>query len=171
MQYSIDENFTVARWFKVRVRNWLGDTYCTYAQDQEQEAPSLASCTEWTYDTSEFYDTAITENNWVCDKSHYTPDLFTLAVVGLILGTFVFSAVADFFGRKLSFYIGTATVIVFTLCMIPVSYDFHLFALFKVRIYKCFMMIYNCFFIGACSIWNASSISVPSEYSLWDFKH
>ena len=79
----------------------MGDTYCTYAQDQEQEAPSLASCTEWTYDTSEFYDTAITENNWVCDKSHYTPDLFTLAVVGLILGTFVFSAVADFFGSKL----------------------------------------------------------------------
>jgi len=116
MQYSIDENFTVAKWF----------------EDQEQEPPSLASCTEWTYDTSEFYDTAITENNWVCDKSHYTPDLFTLAVVGLILGTFVFSAVADFFGRKLSFYIGTATVIVFTLCMIPVSYDFHLFALFKV---------------------------------------
>ena len=42
-------------------------------------------------------------------------DLYTLSVVGLILGTFIFSAVADFFGRKLSFYIGTATCIVSTL--------------------------------------------------------
>ena len=64
------------------------------------------------------------------------PDLFTLAVVGLILGTFIFSAVADFFGRKLSFYIGSATVIVFTLCMVPTDFNFHLFAFFKVNIYS-----------------------------------
>ena len=62
-------------------------------------------------------------------------DLYTLSVVGLILGTFIFSAVADFFGRKLSFYIGTATCIVFTLCMIlstPSRHNYHLFAFFKV---------------------------------------
>ena len=59
-------------------------------------------------------------------------DLYTLSVVGLILGTFIFSAFADFFGRKLCFYIGTATCIVFTLCMIPVSHNYHLFAFFKV---------------------------------------
>lgn len=46
-------------------------------------------------------------------------DLYTLSVVGLILGTFIFSTVADFFGRKLSFYIGCATCIVFSLCMVP----------------------------------------------------
>jgi len=92
----------------------------------------LEACSSWEYDTSEFYDTAITENDWVCAKAHYTPDLFTLAVVGLILGTFVFSAVADFFGRKISFYVGVATVIVFTLCMLPVSDNFRLFAFFKV---------------------------------------
>ena len=65
-------------------------------------------------------------------QANYIPDLFTLAVVGMILGTFIFSAVADFFGRKLSFYIGAATVIVFTLCMIPTSHNYHLFAFFKV---------------------------------------
>ena len=59
-------------------------------------------------------------------------DLYTLSVVGLILGTFIFSAFADFFGRKLCFYIGTATCIVFTLCMIPTSHNYHLFAFFKV---------------------------------------
>ena len=66
-------------------------------------------------------------------QANYVPDLYTLAVVGLILGTFIFSAIADFFGRKLSFYVGSATVIVFTLCMIPTDFNFHLFAFFKVR--------------------------------------
>jgi len=58
--------------------------------------------------------------------------LYMLASVGLILGTFIFSAIADFFGRKTSFYVGAATVIAFTLCMIPTSYSFDLFAFFKV---------------------------------------
>ena len=97
----------------------------------------------------------MTDNDWVCDKvrhsprvrcqflqvenvflqANYVPDLYTLAVVGLILGTFIFSAIADFFGRKLSFYVGSATVIVFTLCMVPTDFNFHLFAFFKVRIH------------------------------------
>ena len=34
--------------------------------------------------------------------------------------------------RKMSFYIGAATVIVFTLLMIPTSHNYHLFAFFKV---------------------------------------
>ena len=69
-------------------------------------------------------------------QANYVPDLFTLAVVGLILGTFIFSAIADFFGRKLSFYVGSATVIVFTLCMVPTDFNFHLFAFFKVHIHN-----------------------------------
>jgi len=73
-------------------------------------------CSMWLYDKSEFEDTLTAENDWVCDKAHYVPNLYTLAVVGLIIGTFVFSAIADFFGRKTSFYIGIVTVIVFTFC-------------------------------------------------------
>jgi len=116
---------------------YISDNYEGLMLDQKaiqgiQNDTQLAACSNWTYDTSEFYDTVITENDWVCQKAHYTPDLFTLSVVGLILGTFVFSAVADFFGRKTSFYVGTASVIVFTLCMIPTSYNLQLFAFFKV---------------------------------------
>jgi len=117
--FSLDKNGTVV------LKNSLEEI-------KSKGVPEITACSSWTYDTSEFLDTAITENNWVCEKANYTPDLFTLAVVGLILGTFVFSAVADFFGRKISFYVGTGTVIVFTLCMLPVSHDFHLFAFFKV---------------------------------------
>ena len=28
----------------------------------------MSQCTEWQYDTTEFKDTAVTENDWVCDK-------------------------------------------------------------------------------------------------------
>jgi len=101
------------------------------ARLQEEEAQKEA-CTAWEFDTSEFWDTAVTENNWICDKHTYTPDLYTFSVIGIILGTFIFSAVADFCGRKLSFYIGCAVVILFTLCMLPTSHNFHLFAFFKV---------------------------------------
>lgn len=97
-----------------------------------QNGSTTAACTAWEYDQTEFYDTAVTENNWVCDKAMWIADLYTLATVGLILGTFIFSAIADFFGRKTSFYIGAAAVIVFTLSMIPTSFNFSLFAFFKV---------------------------------------
>merc|ERR1712001_291451 len=62
----------------------------------------------------------------------YVADLYPLGVVGLILGTFVFSAIADFYGRKTSFYIGIVTVMLFSFLQIPVYYSYDLFALFKV---------------------------------------
>lgn len=99
---------------------------------QTSNGTKIEACTAWTYDTSEFKDTLTTENNWVCDKAHYVHDLYTLGVVGLILGTFVFSAIADFYGRKTSFYIGIVTVMVFSFLQIPVSYSYDLYALFKV---------------------------------------
>ena len=35
---------------------------------------------------SEFLDTAVTDNNWVCDLATRVPDLYTYGCVGLILG-------------------------------------------------------------------------------------
>ena len=43
-----------------------------------------------------------------------------------------FSAIADFYGRKTSFYIGIVTVMLFSFLQIPVYYSYDLFALFKV---------------------------------------
>ena len=48
---------------------------------------------------SEFYDTAVTENNWVCKLEVNTTDLYTLGNFGLILGMAVFSGLADYKGR------------------------------------------------------------------------
>ena len=65
-----------------------------------QANSTFATCSKWSYDDSEFKDTIVTENDWVCGIGHYVADLYTLGVVGLILGTFVFrcsSPFSDFF--------------------------------------------------------------------------
>ena len=127
----------------------------------------MSQCPQWEYDTSEFKNTAVTENDWVCDKAMVVADLYTLSVVGLILGTFIFSAVADFFGRKLSFYIGTATCIVFTLCMIlstPSPHNYHLFAFFKVFLLKNIAAA-HCY-LGRVRLRNVAAVPVSNEYSL-----
>ncbi len=41
--------------------------------------------------------TAVSDNDWVCMYQKRATDLFTLGVVGLIIGTAIFSLVADFF--------------------------------------------------------------------------
>ena len=51
----------------------------------------------WDYDTSEMKNTAVSDNDWVCDKQKRATDLFTLGVVGLIIGTGIFSMIADFY--------------------------------------------------------------------------
>jgi hypothetical protein len=51
--------------------------------------------------------------------------------------TNISSAIADFYGRKTSFYIGIVTVMVFSFLQIPVSYSYDLYALFKVLTSLC----------------------------------
>jgi MFS family permease len=76
----------------------------------------------------------VTENDWVCELEIRATDLFTLGNVGLIVGTAVFSAFADFKGRRLAFYIATAFAIGFQLVQIGVSHIYPLFVLMKVNI-------------------------------------
>ena len=33
-----------------------------------KERAETVGCSQWEYDTSEFKDTAVTENNWVCGE-------------------------------------------------------------------------------------------------------
>lgn len=81
---------------------------------------------------SEFLDTAVTDNDWVCDLVTRPTDLFTLGCVGLILGTAVFSWLADAKGRRLAFYFSTLAMIVFQLIQIGVSQFYAAFLSMKV---------------------------------------
>ena len=84
---------------------------------------------------SEFIDTAVTDNDWVCDLVTRPTDLFTLGCVGLILGTAVFSWLADAKGRRLAFFFSTLAMIIFQLIQIGVSHEYAAFLTMKVRYY------------------------------------
>ena len=77
--------------------------------------------------------TAVTDNDWVCERGSRPTDLFTLGVVGLIFGAAVLSALADYKGRKLSFYVCIVVVCAFCLASIWASHSYPLYVAIKVR--------------------------------------
>ncbi len=81
---------------------------------------------------SEFVDTAVTDNDWVCDLATRATDLFTFGCVGLIVGTAIFSWLADAKGRLLAFYFSTIAMVVFQLIQIGVSSSYPAFLTMKV---------------------------------------
>ena len=83
---------------------------------------------------SKFYYSAVTENNWVYKLEVSATDLYTLGNFGLILGMAVFSALADYKGRRLAFYIVTAFAVGFSLIQIWVSHIYPLYVTMKVPI-------------------------------------
>ena len=72
-------------------------------------------------ESSEFMNTAVTDEDWVCDLGHRVPDLYTIATVGLIVGTAIFSLFADFKGRKPAFLFAVVVVVTFQLIQIRIT--------------------------------------------------
>jgi MFS family permease len=76
--------------------------------------------------------TAVTDNDWVCDKATRATDLFTLGVVGIIVGVAIFSTIADYKGRKPSFFICTGLMIVISIISVFVSHSYTAYLVLKV---------------------------------------
>jgi len=57
-------------------------------------------CQKWLYDKSQLTATIITEFDLVCDKNYYFELAYSLEQIGYIIGTLIFSYVADKIGRK-----------------------------------------------------------------------
>jgi len=117
---------------KIVQKNQAPDDRMEGVYNVQAEAVDLA-CSEWEYDKSELRtESLVAENNWVCKKASLVQQLYFLGNVGLLLGVFFFSFVADIFGRKLCFYLALLSTLLFTLLQIPASSNFTLFALCKV---------------------------------------
>ena len=61
-------------------------------------------------------------------------DLYTTGTAGLIVGVFLFSAFADFKGRRPAFFICTALMIVFNIIPIWVSHSYTAYVVLKVNL-------------------------------------
>lgn len=57
-------------------------------------------CTKWKYETTQMISTLITEYDFVCDKNYYFELAYSIEQIGYIVGTLIFSFVADIIGRK-----------------------------------------------------------------------
>ncbi|VDK84968.1 unnamed protein product, partial [Onchocerca ochengi] len=75
---------------------------------------SLISCQQgWIYDNSVYIDTLVTEYDLVCDRK-YLVDLTSMAFyIGSFIGNVLFGYIADKFGRRVSFFIILATLVIF----------------------------------------------------------
>ncbi len=62
--------------------------------------PEVVPCESWSFDTSDFSRTAVTDNGWVCEDGHLVTNAFFSATVGAIVGTIIFNTLSDVAGRK-----------------------------------------------------------------------
>lgn len=89
---------------------------------------------------------AVTDNNWVCDKATRATDLFTLGVVGIIVGVAIFSTIADYKGRKPSFFICVFLMMCISIITVFVSHSYAAYLTLKVSI-ATIELIHNIFFL------------------------
>ncbi len=61
---------------------------------------NIVKCTKWTYDRSQMSSTIVTEFDLVCERNYHFELAYSLEQVGYILGTLVFSYMADKVGRR-----------------------------------------------------------------------
>lgn len=128
--------------------------------------------------SSEFVDTAVTDNDWVCELQTRATDLFTLGCVGLILGTAVFSWLADAKGRRLAFFLSTFAMIFFQMIQIWVSHNYGAFLAMKILAFACMLPLFQspmsitteissikgrAFVIGlSCVTWSLGNCALPA---------
>ena len=92
---------------------------------------------------SDFVNTAVTDEDWVCELKYRPTKLFTIATVGIIIGTALFSLFADFKGRKPAFFFAVVIVIVFQLIQIGAVGSYIAYTIVKVTgmIFKYFPFV------------------------------
>ena len=76
----------------------------------------------------------MTDEDWVCELQYRPTKLFTIATVGIIIGTALFSLFADFKGRKPAFFFAVVVVVVFQLIQIGAVSNYVAYTVVKVRI-------------------------------------
>lgn len=87
----------------------------------------LISCPNgWTYNTTDYFQSATSQFNWVCEDSWKPAFTQSMFYAGAIIGTLVFGWISDQYGRYGSF-ISSNVVVMVTGIATPFAYDFNSF--------------------------------------------
>lgn len=69
-------------------------------------------CQSFIYDKRWYENTAVTENNWVCDRELYVANVFAYTRIGEIVGSIALGWFGDAFGRRLTYIISILLTII-----------------------------------------------------------
>ncbi|XP_055678172.1 carcinine transporter-like [Lutzomyia longipalpis] len=88
------------------------------------------SCTHgYIYDKQWYERTAVTQQDWVCDKDLYVTNTFVFNRVGECFGTFIFGQLGDTIGRRIIYYMSMMLTISGRLLSIVTSSSFLMFSI------------------------------------------
>lgn len=82
------------------IRNLESDESAQKCYAFDPQVSDTVKCTQWKYDSTQMRTTIITEYGFVCDKNYYFEVAYSIEQVGYIVGTLIFSFIADVIGRK-----------------------------------------------------------------------
>ncbi|XP_052807935.1 organic cation transporter protein-like [Mya arenaria] len=87
---------------------------------------SLATCTEWVYDKSVFFETFTSKANLVCGDSLKTSHIMMMYYFGVFVGDLILGLLSDKFGRKKTMYIGLVLLLLLAIAVTwaPEFYSF-----------------------------------------------
>ena len=81
---------------------------------------SPIKCTKWIYERTQLRSTIVTEFDLVCDRNYYFELAYSIEQIGYLLGSLIFSYLADIIGRKavfVSVVIGIKTLNKLLICI------------------------------------------------------
>jgi len=81
------------------------DKHCKphFIDPRAHDGDLLEKCNSWTYDTSIFKSTIVTDFDLTCDDEWKIPAASSAYMVGLLVGSFLLGTIADLIGRKITF--------------------------------------------------------------------
>lgn len=89
--------------------SWNQDNFSLSA---EEKKASTSSCSNgWTFDKSNFDETAVSYLGLVCDQANWVALILTIHGIGEVLGNPFFGSLSDTLGRRLTFFLTLAVAV------------------------------------------------------------
>ncbi|KAI9584390.1 hypothetical protein GQX74_006285 [Glossina fuscipes] len=90
-------NFTLAEWRRL--------TLPTHKDNRDTETYSSCCRYGWSYDQTWYEKTIPTQENWICAKDLFVTNVFVVARITEVVGSFLLGQMGDIFGRRFVYYI------------------------------------------------------------------
>ncbi|CAL8138872.1 unnamed protein product [Orchesella dallaii] len=97
------DNISLANWKMITIPQEPGpDGRMRFSQCNIKNSSTglVSSCTKWDYDRTDYTQTVVSQNNWVCGQTQYATNCFTAQNVGGAGGQLFFGIFSDRLGRK-----------------------------------------------------------------------